>query len=194
MITDPGVDHLARPGPPLFPRGDEQLVEHTPVEGDDVAAEPPVLLVAAHDALQAALQDPDDPAFGALGRRALHPRHHPVPVQGFLEVGRGDVDVRLARPAALGHHEAEARGVAGEPPHHQVHARREADPRPADLHQLPVLQQTAQDGRELAAGLGGETQPAHQVADGDGLPVVGEELEDAVAKRDGRGGHRGFSS
>ena len=32
-------------------RRDEQLVQHAPVEGDHVAAEAPVLLVAAHDAL-----------------------------------------------------------------------------------------------------------------------------------------------
>src|SRR5262249_20270009 len=71
----------ARPpgrAPPPPPGGDDGLRPHPPVERHDVAAEASVALVAPHQALQPPLEDADDAALGALGRRALEPRHHPI--------------------------------------------------------------------------------------------------------------------
>ena len=48
-------------------RRDEELVQHAPVEGDHVAAEAPVVLVAADHALEGALEHADDAALGPLG-------------------------------------------------------------------------------------------------------------------------------
>ena len=74
-------------------------MEHPAVEGHHVAAEAAVALVAAHDALQGALEDADDAPLGALRGRALDPRHHAVAVERLLHVDGGDVDVGLARAA-----------------------------------------------------------------------------------------------
>jgi hypothetical protein len=157
-------------------------VEHAAVEGHDVAAKAAVLLVAAHDPLQPALEHADDPALRALGGHALHAGHHPVAVQGLLQVDGGDVDVALAFPAPLGHHEPVAGGVAGEPAHDEVHLRGQADPRAPDLDQLPVLDEPSQDALQLAAAGGIEGQALHQLAHGDGLSFLAEQIEDAVVQ------------
>ena len=97
---DLGQDHEAGLGVAGLARGNEELVQHPAIEGHDVAAEAAVRLVAAHDPLDAALEDADDPALGALGAHPLDADDHAVRVQRFLQIGRGDVDVGLARAAA----------------------------------------------------------------------------------------------
>ena len=95
---DLGAHHLARAAPASLAGRDEQLVQHALVEGHHVAAEAPVLLVAAHDARQRALEHADDAALGPLGGDALDAHHHAVAVQRLLHVDGRDVDVLLPAP------------------------------------------------------------------------------------------------
>jgi hypothetical protein len=181
---DLGQDHLARLRAPALPRRDEELVQDAAVEGHDVAAEASVALVASHQPLLLPLEDADDAALGALGRRPLEPGHHPVAVEGFLHVDGRHVEV--GRLLALGDDEPEAAGVALEAAHHQVHARGQADAGAADLDHGAVRQEAAEDGLQLLAAVGVEAEAAHELADGGGLAVTGEEVEDSVVE--GHGG------
>ena len=76
-------------------------MQHAAVEGHHVAAEAPVALVAADDALVGALEDADDAPLGPFGVVALDARHHAVAVQRLADVRRGDVEVGLALARAL---------------------------------------------------------------------------------------------
>ena len=96
-------DHLARDGAALLAGRDEELVQHAAVEGHHVAAEGPVDLEAAHDALVGPLEDADDAALGALCGVALDAGHDAVAVEGLADVRGRDVEVGLAlapRPRA----------------------------------------------------------------------------------------------
>ena len=180
---DLGRDHLAGLRARVLARRDEQLVQHALVEGHHVAAEAAVLLVAAHDALQRALQDADDAALGALGRDALDARHHAVAVQRLLHVDGGDVDVVLPAAALLGHHEAVAGGVAGSRPTTRFMRAGRPTRAPRIFTISPSAIMRRRHGLQLARapparGAGGCIELPH----GDGLPVTREQLEHAFTQ------------
>ena len=183
---DLGRDHLARPGPLVVAGSDRQLVEDPLVERHHVASEAPVFFVAADDPLQAPLQHADDAALGTFRRVALDARHHPVAVERLLHVDRRDVDVASAAPGLLRDHEAVTGRVAGEPAHHEVHARRQAHAPPADFHDLAVDDEAAQEVRQLGTGVLVEVQAPDELPHGDRLPFVGKDGEDVVSERSQR--------
>ena len=108
---------------------------------------------------------------------ALDARHDAVAVERLADVRRGHVEVALALAADLGDHEAVAGGAAGEAAHDEVHAVRQADARAADLHEVAVVDQPAQDGLQLAARVAFEVEPAHELAHGDGLAEARHAVE-----------------
>ncbi len=175
-----GRHHLPRHGAALVPRWDEQLVKDPAIEGDHVSAEAAVALEASHDALEAALQDPDDAPLGPLRRGALHPHHDPVSVEGLLQVHGGDVDVGLARAPLVGDHETEAARVAAEPASHQVHPGGQADPRSADLHDLPRLDEAAQLRRQLDPLFFLEAEPARDLPDRHRSAILVQQLQHTI--------------
>ena len=170
-------DHLARDGAALLAGGDEELVQHAAVEGHHVAAEAPVLLVAAHDALVGALEDADDAALGSLRGVALDAGDDAVAVESLADVRGGDEEVDLPLAARLRHDEAVTRRVAREAPHHQVHAVREPDPRAAEVDERAVGDQPAQDGLQLPPRGRVEGERAHELAHGDRLAEARHEVE-----------------
>ena len=170
-------DHLARDGAAFLAGRDEELVQHAAVERHHVAAEAPVDLVAAHDALVGALEDADDAALGPLGGAALDAGHDAVAVEGLAEVRRRHVEVGLALAPRLGHDEAEPAGIAGEATHDEVHAVRQPDVSAADLDEHAVGDQLPQDRRQLAPSGGVEGELARDVAHRHGLAEARHEVE-----------------
>ena len=175
-------NHLAGVRATLVPWGDEELVQHAAVEGHDVAAVAAVALEAAHHPLQAALEDPDDPPLGALGRHPLDAGHDPVAVQGLLEIDGRHVHVPLSGVALLRHDEAVARRIAGEASDRQVHPRGKAHARAPDLHDLAVFDELAQRRLELLAALARKVESPHQLAHGERLAVRSQQVQYAVSK------------
>src|SRR4029450_9054764 len=72
-------------------------------------------------------------------------------------------------PAPLGPPEAVAGRAAGQQPHHQVHAVREAEAAPPDLNEGARFDEAAKDRLELGLGLRLEREALHEVAYGDRL-------------------------
>ena len=93
---DLGRHHLAAGGAARLPGRDEDLVQDAPVEGHDVPAEAPVVLVAAHDPLLGPLEHADDAALRTLRRLPLDAGDDAVAVQGLADVRGGDEEVALA--------------------------------------------------------------------------------------------------
>ncbi len=183
-------DHRARLGGARLARRHEHLVQHPLVEGHDVPAELAVVLVAADDALVRTVEDADDPALGPLRPVALDARDDAVVVQRLADVRGGDVQVRLVRAAVLGDDEAVAGGAAREPADDEVHARGQADARPADVDDGAVLDQAAKRVLELSAPGGVERETAGQLADGHRLAEARQDVEHPVIDTDGV--NRGF--
>ena len=142
-----------------------------------MAAEGPVDLEAAHDALVGALEDADDPALGPLCRVALETGHDAVAVEGFADIRCRHVEVGLAFAPDLGHHEAVAGRAAREPAHDEVHAVRQPDVGTADLDEQPVGDEPPQDRRQLAPSGGVEGELAREVAHRYGLAEARHEVE-----------------
>ena len=139
-------------------RGDHQVKEQVLVFGFDVIGVAGLGQGAYHVG-EAAGEDTNHPAFLAAAPAALNPHHHPVAVPGFFQVGGHQVDVLAA---GLRGDEAEAVGVDGELPRHQVHFLGQTKAATLKRHQLsPSYQLLQHCGHGPGLVLAGVEQPEH---------------------------------
>ncbi len=130
--------HLARRRAALLSGRDDDVHQHAAIEGHDVAHPVFVAVVAADDPFVGALENPDDPPFGATAvLDALDPDDDAVAVHRVVEVSVADVDVAAAgveRP--LRGDEAVARRMRLQPADIEVHFFGQAEALPANMNEV----------------------------------------------------------
>jgi hypothetical protein len=118
---------------------------------------------------------------------ALHSRHHPVAVEGFLHVHGGDVDVAAAllRRAhrLVGDDESVTGRAAMQPADDEVHPIGQPHAGAVDLHDLARGDHLPEDALQLVPVVGSEREAPHDLADPHGLSGLLEELQDPVPQR-----------
>ena len=77
----------------LLLAGDHHVHDQPPIERDEIPCAGVVHFEAPDDGLGAALEDADDPPFGAILAALLDARDDPVAMHRLIEVGAGDEDV-----------------------------------------------------------------------------------------------------
>ena len=164
-LGDLDRDHVARFGVLALAGGNLDVHDQPAVERHDEAHAGLVHVEAADRVLRAALENPDDPAFGAAIGDPLDAGHDAIAVHGLIQVAAGDVDVAghlFERP--IRHDEAEAARIGGDSPDDQVHPIRQAITVAPGLDQLAVGDELAQQAFEGRALLPGELEPLQQLA------------------------------